>query len=263
VSSRTWIKIYCDKWLDGSISGEPIHVRGIWVSLLALAGNGKYGDSGIIKALEGVGFNDKQLAAMIKVSLQMWLSAKKRLIETGRITVSTDIFNDKNIVPDDIINDKNIVPDDIFNDKNKVATGNIITIANWKKYQSEYERTSKYRSNTTTNATTNDTALEDRGKRIDNIKEIYKESLPDWINKTTWADFLEMRKKLRKPPTERAKRELIKDLEKLKDTGCDVDEIILRSVKNGWLAFYPPDSKNVGRGKADKPEHKSKYKAVN
>lgn len=135
MSSRTWIKVYCDRWLDGSISDEPIHIRGVWVTLLALAGNGKYGDSGTIKALDGVGFNNNQMAAMIKVPLNLWVAAKNRLEKTGRVSISK---------------------------------GNIITIVNWKKYQSEYERTSKYRSKDTAKTTTNDTAIEDRVESIDN-----------------------------------------------------------------------------------------------
>ena len=153
MSSRTWIKIYCDQWLEGTISEESISIRGVWVSLLALAGNGKYGDSGEIKALDGVGFNNNQVAAMLKVSRNLWVATKNRLINTGRIEVSTE---------------------------------NIITIANWGKYQSEYERTSKYRSIATTNATTNDTAIEDRGKRIDN--RVYKEPTEKHFN-TFWEVY--------------------------------------------------------------------------
>lgn len=140
MGSRTWIKVYCDKWLEGSISEEPIELRGVWISLLALAGNGKYGDSGEIMALKDVGFNDSQLAVMLKINLKRWLVSKKQLQKTQRI---------------------------------KVSTNNIITIKNWKKYQSEYERTSQYRSKDTTNDTTNDTArdkrMENRDKRIENI----------------------------------------------------------------------------------------------
>jgi len=138
MSSRTWIKVYCDKWLEGSISDESINVRGAWISLLALAGNGKYGDKGEIKALHGVGFTDQQLTLMLKINPKMWGIARKRFLETDRITISE---------------------------------GNIITIINWKKYQSEYERTSKYRINKCINATTKDTALEDRGERIEDRKE--------------------------------------------------------------------------------------------
>jgi len=136
MSSRTWIKIYVDKWLEGTISEESISIRGVWVSLLALAGNGKYGDSGHIMALHRVGFTDQQLTLMLKINPKMWGIARKRLQTTGRITVNND---------------------------------NVITIINWQKYQSEYERTSKYRSKDTTSDTPKGTGRdrEDRLKTIE------------------------------------------------------------------------------------------------
>ena len=141
MGSRTWIKVYVDKWLEGTISEESISVRGVWISLLALAGNGKYGDSGEIKALDGVGFTDQQLTLMLKVNPKMWGIARKRLLSTDRIVVNN---------------------------------GNVITIINWNKYQSEYERTSKYRINATTSDTPNDTP---RDKRVESIEErVEKES---------------------------------------------------------------------------------------
>lgn len=70
MGSRTWIKIYCDQWLNGTIREDSPELRGIWVDLLALAGSGKYGDSGEIKITDRVGFLDKQLADLLQISLQ-------------------------------------------------------------------------------------------------------------------------------------------------------------------------------------------------
>lgn len=212
MGSRTWIKVYCDKWLEGTISTEAIHVRGIWITLLALAGNGRYGDSGQVMAIEGVGFNDKQLAAMLKISVQMWAGAKSRLLETGRI---------------------------------EVTAGNIISIVNWLKYQSEYERTSKYRTKSTTTATPKGTPREERIEKRE--RDIY--IVPDFIDEELWSDFIDMRGKLRKPPTDKAKALLVKDLEKHKGNGDDPNEILRQSIKNSWLGLFPLR----GDGKKTKP----------
>ena len=157
MGSRTWIKVYCDKWLEGTISEESISVRGVWISLLALAGNGNYGDSGEIKALDGVGFNNNQVAAMLKVSLNLWVATKNRLEKTGRVTISND---------------------------------NIITIVNWKKYQSEYERTSKYRIKDTTTATTKGT-LREREERIEKESREEKETTSPEIKKIEFEEYIE------------------------------------------------------------------------
>jgi len=128
MGGMNWVKLYCDEWFEGSIRKEPIVVRAIWSDLLAFAG--KVGESGVIR-LPGcdVGYTDEQLSAIFNVEPPLWLTVKKRLSQhpggdkENRITV-----NDRNV----------------------------IEIINWPKYQSEYDRTKRYRkrNNATENATT-------------------------------------------------------------------------------------------------------------
>lgn len=80
--------------------------------------------------------------------------------------------------------------------------------------------------------------------------------LPDWINKNTWNDFIEMRKKQKKPPTERAIKELVNDLEKLRSSGQDIEVVISESIKHGWISFYPV-SGDIGKGDGKAPPNKS------
>ena len=109
---RTWIKIFCEKWLRGSIRQETPEVRGVWVDLLALAGDSAYGDIGTISLGNECGLTDEQIAKILNINLSQWIEIKKRLIETDRIAVNG--YNE-------------------------------IHIVNWKKYQSEYARQKKYR----------------------------------------------------------------------------------------------------------------------
>ncbi|MFP3897913.1 MAG: phage replisome organizer N-terminal domain-containing protein [Dehalococcoidia bacterium] len=107
MGNRTWIRIFCDKWLEGTLREEAIEIRGVWIDLLALAGAGRYGDSGEIKLANGIGLTDRQFAEILGVSLRLWKRAKCRFENTDRIKVS--------------------------------KTG-AISITNWSKYQSEYQR---------------------------------------------------------------------------------------------------------------------------
>ena len=129
MGSRTWIKIYCDRWLNGSIREETPEVRGIWVDLLVLAGSGKYGDSGEIKITDRLGYFDKQLAELLQISIQKWVACKKKLIQTERVCIENN---------------------------------NIIVIKNWSKYQSEYDRQKVYRQLEDTNKST----LEDSNPKL-------------------------------------------------------------------------------------------------
>ena len=107
MGSRTWVKIYCDKWLEGSLRQEKPALRGVWADLLALCGGGQYSQEGEIKIKKDIGFTDPMLARVLNITPQMWTFCKKRLIETGRLHSNSN---------------------------------NILTIINWKRYQSEYER---------------------------------------------------------------------------------------------------------------------------
>jgi DnaD/phage-associated family protein len=112
MGSRTWIKIYCDRWLNGTLRDETPEFRGIWIDLLVLAGSGKYGDSGEIKITDHQGFFDTQLAELLQISRQKWAGIKQKLIHEDRVILKNH---------------------------------NIIAIKNWSKYQSEYNRQKPYR----------------------------------------------------------------------------------------------------------------------
>lgn len=139
--SRTWIKIYCDKWLGGTIREETPEVRGIWVDLITLAGSGRFGDTGHIKLSNNIGMTDEQIAGILQITQELWNKAKKRLAETNRISFNGD---------------------------------NIISIINWNKYQSEYERQKSYREKLQTEVTSNSYGEKEKEKekenRIDNNK---------------------------------------------------------------------------------------------
>ena len=71
--------------------------------------------------------------------------------------------------------------------------------------------------------------------RIDNINI----QVPDFVDKELWNDFLDMRKKLRKPATDKAQELLIKDLGKLNADGDDPNEVLRQSIKNSWQGLFP------------------------
>lgn len=120
MGSRTWIKVYCDKWIGGTLREESPEVRGVWIDLLALAGSGQYGDVGEVKLINGVGFTDGQICEILRIKPALWGRVKARLVETKRIEVSSK---------------------------------GAIRIVNWSKYQSEYTRQKPYREAKSMSAT--------------------------------------------------------------------------------------------------------------
>ena len=70
-------------------------------------------------------------------------------------------------------------------------------------------------------------------------KETSKAFLPGWIDFNIWHDYLEMRKKIRKPATLKAQELIIKKLERLKLSGQDPNRVLEQSIENSWQGVFP------------------------
>jgi len=67
-------------------------------------------------------------------------------------------------------------------------------------------------------------------------------SLPEWIPGETWDAFLEVRKKKKAPNTSHALGLIVKDLEKIRDTGFNPLDSLNESIKRGWTGVFEPKS---------------------
>lgn len=77
--------------------------------------------------------------------------------------------------------------------------------------------------------------------------------LPEWIDPADWKDFEEMRRKIKKPMTDRARRGILAKLEKMMILGHLPKTILENSITNSWQDVYEPKGKDNG-----KPTAKSK-----
>lgn len=118
---RTWVKLYCSKWLHGSIRRETQNVRDIFSSLLTMAGDSEYGDIGEISLSEESGLIDEQFAVQLNVPLENWLEAKKILANHPKGEIENRIIIES------------------------LKIGMKIKIIKWSQYQGEYERQKPYR----------------------------------------------------------------------------------------------------------------------
>lgn len=64
-------------------------------------------------------------------------------------------------------------------------------------------------------------------------------ALPDWLPIEPWEAWLETRRKLKAPNTERALKLAIGDLEKLRAEGQDPGAILDMAIKRGWRGLFP------------------------
>lgn len=63
--------------------------------------------------------------------------------------------------------------------------------------------------------------------------------LPDWVDPKTWADFLAMRREIRKPATDRAQVLLLGKLDWLRAQGNEPNAVLEQSIRNGWQDVFP------------------------
>jgi hypothetical protein len=77
-------------------------------------------------------------------------------------------------------------------------------------------------------------------KQAGKAKEAVRFVLPQWIDTEDWTAFEEMRAKIKKPMTDRARAMLIGKLERFRNAGHSVQVMIRQSVINNWQDFYEP-----------------------
>lgn len=63
--------------------------------------------------------------------------------------------------------------------------------------------------------------------------------LPSWIPREAWDEYEIMRKKIRKPMTDKARTLAIAELENLRNAGHDPEMVLNQSVLNSWQGLFP------------------------
>lgn len=63
-------------------------------------------------------------------------------------------------------------------------------------------------------------------------------ALPEWLPADAWAGYLDMRKKIKRPPTDRAVSLAIGILDKLRADGQDVAAVLDQSTMNSWQGLF-------------------------
>ena len=99
-------------------------------------------------------------------------------------------------------------------------------------------------------------------KNKSDSKSDNKNDLPIFINKDLFNSFIEMRLKIKKPLTEKAKELLIKDLTNIenKKTG-DANIALENSIKNSWQGVFEP-RQNSFNNNQNKTQGVSEWKRI-
>lgn len=71
-------------------------------------------------------------------------------------------------------------------------------------------------------------------------KKTIEFELPGWIPEDAWHGYIEMRKEIKKPPTDYAVTLLLKKLSAFKEKGHELEAVLEQSIINNWVDVYPP-----------------------
>lgn len=92
-----------------------------------------------------------------------------------------------------------------------------------------------------------DATRQDKTRQIlskDNINKGF--CLPEWIEETDWKDFEEMRKRIKKPLTDKARSLVVKKLDGFRNQGYNPKEILENSIVNAWSGVFEPKGHTKG-----------------
>ncbi len=63
--------------------------------------------------------------------------------------------------------------------------------------------------------------------------------IPDWVPREEWFNFIHHRKHIKKPMSDQAQKIAITKLQKLRDQGEEISEVINQSILSGYPDLYP------------------------
>ena len=99
-------------------------------------------------------------------------------------------------------------------------------------------------------ANPNETQVKPKKTLTNNHKPITNIELPDWLPEVHWNDFVEFRKFIKKPMTDKAMHLMISKLQRFKDAGHNPIEALNRSIANNWSDVYEPKGNAASNSKS-------------
>ena len=226
--SNPWLKFYPRDWRgDQALRACSVAARGLWIEMLCimheaqpyghliLGGRAVSGD--VLARVSGLGADEcGELLAELE-SAGVLSRTRKGIIYSRRMV----------------------------KDHSRAEKGRKSVNRRWN------ERAENKPKNSTPNRTPNRTPItqkpEARVRKKDKPSSLTREDksslsareLPDWLPREAWTGFEEMRRKIKKPLTDRAAAMAIRKLGTLRLEGHDPAEVLDQSTLNCWQDLYP------------------------
>jgi hypothetical protein len=70
---------------------------------------------------------------------------------------------------------------------------------------------------------------------------------PEWLDQEALEDYMLMRKRIKKPMSERRMRQFMARIRELHEAGHDVNQSLDEATDHQWLDLYEPKDKSISR----------------
>ena len=80
-------------------------------------------------------------------------------------------------------------------------------------------------------------------------EKLAKFSLPDWVPAESWLGYEDMRRKMRKPMTDKARALAVAKLDRLRDAGHEPEAVLDQSTMNSWQGLFEIKGQHNGNGR--------------
>jgi len=229
---KPWDKWYWQDYLaDTGLAACSLAAQGLWMRMLAImARSNKKG-----YLLDG---NQNMTAGILARLVGSTIDEIRPLLEELK---QHEVFS---VTEEGVIYNRRMVREAEISEKRSVA-GRISALSKKKnanklstKAQQNANKSSARSVSASVYASEYKNKEEEKGMGKETNKAIPIE-LPAWIDSNLWHDYLEMRKKIRKPATLRAQELVIKKLDELRAEDQDPNRVLEQSIENSWQGVFP------------------------
>lgn len=231
---KPWDKWYWQDYLaDTGLAACSLAARGLWIEMLAIMARSEkkgYLLDGNQKMSEVV------LARLARSTVDEIMPLLKELNEHKVFSMTEDgIIYNRRMVREAEISEK------------RAEAGKIGGLS--KKQKSSKSQASTLARSVSASASASEYKNKEEEKGVEKeTKKAIQIELPAWIDSNLWHDYLEMRKRIRKPATLRAQELVIKKLDDLRAEGHDPNRVLEQSIENSWQGVFALKSLDASPG---------------
>lgn len=239
-----WIKIMTDVFDDEKILlieslPEADSIIVIWFKLLCLAG--KQNNSGVFMMSNGIPYTDSMLATIFRRKEATVKMALQTFEQFGMI----EVIDDAICIPNwgkhqslEQIEARREYQRE-YQRNYRLKQKELIEADDAEESKCLHKRLHKHNVNTPDKNREEEKRIEEDKKREEKSKPSVYYPLDEQLNKA-FADYIDFRKKIKKPMTDRAIELAMSKLDKMSGGDNDVAiQILEQSILNGWQALYP------------------------